>query len=173
MDTPRDYVIRGQFQMVTRSLDVTKSKVENARIRIEQDKNLQKDFDKWAEHFGHLYFELNMAHERDPAAVPAAARALDAFRSHPINLDIETAYVWGHAARPLGAEVAFLMASCIHERAERSQLTDPARAVMSWRNAAEWWERFLDASLQAQSPFPAHEPHARALLARCQQFTHK
>jgi hypothetical protein len=69
--------------------------------------------------------------------------------------------------------VAFLTAQAVHERAERSQLEGTAQAPANWGNAAEWWDRFLVASAQAKSPFPARDQYARALLARCQQFTGK
>jgi hypothetical protein len=171
--SPRDLLIRGQFQQVTSALEDTKRVVENARSRIEQDKVLGQEFTGWARRFQDLVTALNTARLRDPTAVPAALRALDEFRNVPANRDIERAFVIGSAARPLGAEVIFLMAACVHERAERAQIDNPARAKASWRNAIEWWERFLDASTQAQSPFPAREPHARALLARCRQLAGK
>src|SRR5262249_13621270 len=172
-NTPRDLIIRGQFQQANQSLDVTKQKVDDARHRIQTDRTVRKDFQRWAENFRKLFFEVNLARERNPAAVPAAMKMLDDFQNVPINRDIERAFVLGSAARPLGAEVTFLMAECAHERAERSQLDNSATAAANWKNAADWWNRFLDASLQAGSPFPAREPHARALLARCQQFTGK
>jgi hypothetical protein len=172
-NTPRDLIIRGQFQQANQSLDVTKQKVDDARHRIQTDRTVRKDFQRWAEQFRKLFFEINLARDRNPAAVPAAMKMLDDFQNVPINRDIERAFVLGSAARPLGAEVAFLMAECAHERAERSQLDNPATAAANWKNAADWWNRFLDASLQAGSPFPAREPQARALLARCQQFTGK
>jgi hypothetical protein len=172
-NTPRDLIIRGEFQQANQSLDVTKQKVDDARHRIQTDRTAQKDFRRWAEQFRTLYFQVNLARERNPSAMPAAMKALEDFQNTPFNRDIERAFVLGSAARPLGAEVAFLMAECAHERAERSQLDNPATAAANWRNAADWWNRFLDASIQAASPFPAREPHARALLARCQQFTSK
>jgi hypothetical protein len=172
-NTPRDLMIRGQFQHANQSLDVTKQALDNARTRIQNDRTVQREFQRWAEQFRKLFFEVNLARDRNPAAVPAATKALDDFQNMPGNRDIERAFVLGSAARPLGAEVAFLMAGCAHERAERSQLDNPATAAANWRNAADWWNRFLDASIQARSPFPAREPHARALLARCQQFAGK
>jgi hypothetical protein len=73
----------------------------------------------------------------------------------------------------LAAEVTFLLAGCVQERAERAQLDQSAQAAGHWRNAAEWWNRFLDASVEARSPFPTREAHARAQLARCKQFAPK
>jgi hypothetical protein len=69
--------------------------------------------------------------------------------------------------------MTYLIAACVHERAERAQLEKSSQARAQWRNAAEWWNRFLDASAEAQSPFPAREPHARGLLERCRQFLPK
>jgi hypothetical protein len=172
-NSPRDLLIRGQLQQATSSLEDTKRVVENARTRMEQDKGLQQDFERWSKTDFELSAALNRAKLNNPSAIPTAAKALEDFRNHPANRDIERAFVLGNASRPLAADVTYLMAACVHERAERSQLDNPTQAVAHWRNASEWWERFLDASSQAQSPFPAREPHARALLARCRQFTGK
>jgi hypothetical protein len=100
-------------------------------------------------------------------------RELEQFRTQPRNRDIERAFVMGSAARPVGAEVAFLMAQCAQERAERTHLDASPQAAGLWQNARDWWDRFLVASAEAGSPFPAREPHARALLARSEQFIKK
>ena len=73
----------------------------------------------------------------------------------------------------LCAEAKYLTALVVHERAERSQLEGSTKAVSNWQNAGEWWERYLDVSAQARSPFPAREAHGRALLARCKQHIGK
>jgi hypothetical protein len=174
INSPRDSVLRGHFQEATRVLEDTKKTIEFARTRFEQDKELQKDFEVWADEFQRLSANIIRARRPgDPAGLQAAAQELDYFRKLPRNQDIERAYVLGQAARPLGAEIAFLMATCVHERAERSQLEDSAKAASNWQNAQEWWERYLDVSAQAQSPFPAREAHGRALQTRCKQFTGK
>ena len=171
--TVRDSLLRGHFREATSGLEDLKKDLDNARTRMEQDKNLQKDFEKWADEFQSLSARHIRARERDPASLPAAIQDLERFRVHPKNRDIERAFVFGHAARPLGAEVAYLMAACVHERAERAQLDGSERAAEHWSNARFWWGKYLDASAQAQSPYPARETHARALLARCQQFAPK
>ncbi len=53
------------------------------------------------------------------------------------------------AADPLGEEATYLLALCMHEKAERSQVRfergqkneSPAAA---WETAAEWWQQYLD-----------------------------
>jgi hypothetical protein len=166
-NTPTDLIIRGQFQQATTALDDVKKMIDFARDRFDRDTNLKKDFDKWADDFQRLNAQLARAERDDPASVPLARQALEQFRRNPKNEDIEKAFILGSAARPLAAEVNYLMALCIHERAERAQ----ARA--NWKNAEEWWGRFLDASSDARSPVPAREAHARALLERCRQFSGK
>lgn len=171
--SPRDLQLRGQYQQAAATLEDTKRLIDNARLRVENDSGIGKDFAAWADEFERLSSALIRAERSDPGAVPAARAAMAQFRSQPKNLDVERAYIFGHAAGPLGADVNFMMAACEHERAERQARTDPAEAAARWRNAEEWWGRFLDASAQARSPFPAREPHARALRDRCRQFTVK
>ena len=138
----------------------------------------------YAERFGEDPERWGLAgllHDFDYERWPNAERS--ATEEHPswgVRLLRERGYpedvlaaILGHAARPMAAEVAFLTAAAVHERAERAQLEGSGQAPAHWRNARDWWERFLDASAQAHSPFPAREPHARALLARCRQFTAK
>jgi hypothetical protein len=171
-NTPRDLLLRGQYSDAVSALDDVKKTVDNARTRMDQDPTLQKDFERWTEELQELTARTVRPDPGDPTGAEAQ-RNLQRFRSHPRNQDIERAFVLGHASRPLAAEVAFLTAECVHEQAERAQAGGSNRAKDLWRNAAEWWQRFLDASAQANSPFPAREPHAQHLLARCQQFTGK
>ena len=171
-NTPRDLMLRGRYPEATSDLEDKKNMVDNARARMEEDKGLQKDFQAWAEELQRLAARTLRPEPGDPGGAQAA-KALEQFRAAPKNRDVERAYILGYAARPLAAEVAFLTAQCVHERAERLQLDGSPQAAAHWRNAAEWWQRFLDASVRAQSPFPAREPHARSLLARCQQFAGK
>lgn len=171
-NTPRDLLLRGQYSDAMSALDDVKKTVDNARTRMDQDPTLQKDFERWTEELQVLTAKTLRPEPDDPTGAEAQ-RNLQRFRTHPRNQDVERAFVLGHASRPLAAEVSFLTAECVHERAERAQVDGSDRAKDLWRNAAEWWQRFLDASAQANSPFPAREPHAQKLLARCQQFTGK
>jgi hypothetical protein len=171
--SPRDSLVRGMFREATAALEPMKKDMDNARTRMDQDKELQKDFETWAEAFQALSAKHIRARERDPASLPAVEGELMRFRNHPRNRDIELAFVLGNASRPLGAELTFLMASAVHERAERAQIDGSARATEQWHNARFWWDSFLDASAQAHSPFPAREAHGKALRARCEQFISK
>ena len=171
-NSPRDLLLRGQYREATSALEDVKRTVDNARTRADQDPNLQKDFDRWTDELQALLAKVIRPDPGDPGGA-MAQRMLDQFRNNPRNRDTERAFVLGQAARPLGAEVTFLMAQCVHERAERAQAEGGTQSSAQWQNAAEWWQRFLDASAQANSPFPAREPHARDLLARCQQFAGK
>ncbi len=164
--TPRDRLLRGEYQEAMDTLVKIKERAEFARERMDHDPAVQKDFDVWAADWQRLASRVLRPAPDDPGGA-RATRDLQAFRSSKRSLDIERAFVLGSASRPLVAEVSFLIATCVHERAERS------RAPEQWRNAAEWWQRFLDASSQAGSPLPGREPHARTLLARCQSFAGK
>ncbi len=171
--SPRTLMLLGQFQQSTSSLEETKRFVDNARIRFEQDPTIRAEFDAWSEKFVAIYARFIRAQQADLADLPAARQALVQFRNNSTNRDIERAFIYGHAARPLAAEVLFLMAMCVHERAERSQADGSARAESIWRNAGEWWGRYLDSSAQAGNTIPARDAHARQLQARCQTFIKK
>jgi hypothetical protein len=170
--TPRDLLLRGQYREATSALEDVKRTVDNARTRMDQDPTVQMEFDRWTKEFQTLMARVLRPDPDDPDG-SQARRNLEQFRNNARNRDTERAFVLGNASRPLAAEAAFLMAQSVHERAERAQAEGSAQAADHWRNAAEWWQRFLDASAQANSPFPAREPHARDLLARCQQFAGK
>jgi hypothetical protein len=172
-NSPRDALLRGQFREAIPALETVKTMFENARSRMETDTSLRKDIDTWAEIFEQLSAKVNRAKLVSPTEASFAMRELEQFRTQPRNRDIERAFVMGSAARPVGAEVAFLMAQCAQERAERTHLDASPQAAGLWQNARDWWDRFLVASAEAGSPFPAREPHARALLARSEQFIKK
>jgi len=169
--SPRDCLVRGLFKEVTATLGPKKQEYENARTRWDQDKELRKDFDKWADEFQRLSAAIIRARERDPASLPGAEAVMTRFLADRHNQDIQTAFVRGVAARPLIAEVNYLTASTLQERAERAQLDGSDRAAEQWRNATFWWDLFLDASAQAHSPLPAREAHGRTLKARCEQLS--
>jgi hypothetical protein len=169
----RDSLVRGLFSEVTGVLERMKTDFENAGTRFDQDKELRKDFDAWAEEFQSLSAAIIRARERDPASLPAAEAKMTEFLADRKKVDIQRAFVRGTAARPLVAEVTYLMASAVHERGERAQLDGSERAAGLWRNTFDWWERFLDASARAHSALPAREAHGRALKARCEQFISK
>jgi len=172
-DSPGDAMLRGHFSDALPALDNVKRSFENARDRMKTDRNLLMDFAQWAQAIESLLAAVNRAKLQNPAEVPVAMKNLELFRNQPRNRDIERAFIMGTAAGPVGAEVAYLTAQCAHERAERAQLEPSPNTPKLWQNAADWWERFLNASNEANSPFPARETHAKALLARTLQFTKK
>ncbi|MBO0700861.1 MAG: hypothetical protein J2P46_20870 [Zavarzinella sp.] len=172
-DSARDLLLRGHYSEATTTLESMKTTVDNARARMEQDKGVQRDFEAWSDEFQRLAAQVLRAERDDPASVPAATQMFDRFRSLPRSQDIERAFVLGNAARPLGAEVTYLTAAAVHERAERAQLDANPQAPALWQNAVDWWERFLDASLQARSPYPPREAHAKSLLARARKLAGK
>jgi hypothetical protein len=170
--TPEDLIVRGQFSDAMNSLDELKKKTDDARTRFDQDSGVLKDFEEWADRFQRLQVRVARPAADDPGGA-GAQRELDQFRADRRNQDIERAFVLGTASRPLGAEVTYLLALCVHERAERARQEGAATAVGQWKNAAEWWQRYLDASTQANTPLPARDTHARTLLARAQQYAGK
>jgi hypothetical protein len=80
--------------------------------------------------------------------------------------------VLGAAADPLGEEATYLLALCMHEKAERSQVRfergqkheAPAAA---WETAAEWWQQYLD-----KYPNRPRAASARLWLARAREARH-
>jgi hypothetical protein len=77
--------------------------------------------------------------------------------------------VLGAAAEPLGEEATYLLALCMHEKAERNQIRfergqkneSPAGA---WETAAEWWQQYLD-----KYPNRPRAAAARLWLARARE----
>jgi hypothetical protein len=172
-DLPRDLMLRGQFSIAIDKLGTRKGFVENARQRLEQDPDIQKDFASWLEQFRHLRAEATRAQFNNPADLPAATRALDDFQRNPHNNDIERTVIYGTAGWDLNAEVTYLMAACVHERAERAELDNPGQAAAQWQNAQDWWGRYLEVSAQAGHPIPSRDAHAIRLQARCRHSTQK
>ena len=125
-NTPRDLLLRGQYREATSALEDVKKTVDNARTRMDLDPTVQKDFDRWTNEFQTLTARVLRPDPNDPGGAEAK-RNLEQFRNNPRNRDIERAFVLGNASRPLAAEVAFLMAQCVHERAERARPRGPPR----------------------------------------------
>ena len=50
----RDSLLRGHFREATSALEDLKKHLDNARTRMDQDKELQKDFETWADEFQRL-----------------------------------------------------------------------------------------------------------------------
>jgi hypothetical protein len=75
----------------------------------------------------------------------------------PLNLLIE-----GRAADPLMGDATYLLALCMHDQAERAQAkadkarragrtpsaSDTKAAQDAWRDAARWWETYLEEHAQ-------------------------
>jgi hypothetical protein len=168
----RDLYVRGDLSNALAALNEIGSDVSTVKSRVDQDRTLRADFN---EYFKKL-FELAADQQRargDPEAFAAATKAFQTFRTQPKNMDIERSYTLGTAARPMTAEVLYLQACCIHERAERAQLDGAAGAAAGWRNAAESWDRFLSEAAVLRPAFPGREAHAKAMRARCQSFLPK
>lgn len=171
--SPRDLYVRGNLADALSALTEIGSEITTLKARVQQDPSLRADFNQY---FADL-FALSADRERAKAGGPdeyaAANQRFIAFVNLPKNRDVERAYTLGTAHRPLGADVLFLTAACVHERAERAQLDGGADAAAGWRNAAECWDRFLNDAPATRTAFPGREPHARAQKARCLTFLPK
>lgn len=169
--SPRDLQLRGNYKEALSGLDETSNQISNARQRIEQDKSLRQDFDRFVDELQSLtaaYYRV----KDDPAASAAARKRIESFQSVQRNVDIERSFVLGTAARPLGAEVLFLTASAVHERCERAE-AEGSGNESSWRNAIDCWDRFLSVAANTRASFPGREPHAKLMKARCESFVKK
>ncbi|HVK14071.1 MAG TPA: hypothetical protein VM597_35335 [Gemmataceae bacterium] len=170
--SPRDLYVRGDLADALSALNQIGSEISTVKSRVDQDRGLSKDF---AEYFKKL-FEMSADQQRarnDPEAFATATKQMMAFRTQAKNADIERSYTLGTAARPMTAEVLYLTAACVHERAERAQADGATETAAGWRNAAECWDRYLSEAAALRPAFPGREPHARAMRARCQSFLTK
>lgn len=170
----RDHMLRGNFQEATALLTDVKAMADAARTRAESDKSLQADFDLWAQGLQHVISDMLRAKEGRRGALPLAEaqQAYMTFMEDPRGRDVHRAYVMAQATRPLAAEALYLLASCVHERAERAALRGTATSG-NWQNARDWWERYADAAAQTRGDFEARDRHALSLAARCDERLRK
>jgi hypothetical protein len=166
-NSPMDKILRGQFKDATAYLSDTRAKGESAAERFARDTGLKADFARWAGDIQRLDANVAKAQRsKDASAVEMARTAMGSFMRNPQNADILYAIVMGTASGPLLAETTYLLALCIHEKAEVAVLRGlPAEDL--WKNAAEWWVRYETAAKKVPGLFKERDAHAKALATRC------
>lgn len=179
--TPREQIQRGQFAEVSRSLVETRKRFDDAHQRVQSDRHREQAITAWAERAKAVYAQLaDSRSARDPVAVAdAEARIELLWRS---DQGVAGALVDLVVADPGRAEATYLLASCMHEQAERTQAqydrlaADPRQAAASadvrqkaadlWEEAKAQWAQYQRyAAAQAES-FPGRAEHANWLAER-------
>jgi hypothetical protein len=170
LGSPRDYQLRGMFKDATAGLMHVKGELERERSRVGQNHKLVADFDRISDTMLKLSAERERARrDNNGAKLAEASTKYDDFMKDNYTQAVLRAYIMSHATPPLTAEVMYLLAACVHERAERASLTNTKAAKADWENARDWWKRYLDASTEAKNVVPARDVHAQALLRRCDE----
>ena len=169
----RDPMLRGEFNEATNRLIAIRGQTDAIRTRLAADPNLDAEAEKWLRKADELNAALSRARRANDAE--AAARAEQAIQAHsnkgnnPAFALLERTIAELHYA-----EATYLLALCVHEKAERLQAragrtkkeSDLEAARDGWKNAQDWWQNYLRNSPQVRGAFPAREKHARHLAGR-------
>jgi hypothetical protein len=163
----RDLILRGQFDEASPQLIEALDRVTSMQRRIGNEEDLEKGAVEWAEKMRQAYAAWLRARDNPGAGEdPGAAKArVDALYkdSTKMALVIEQA-----VSEPYRAALAYQMALCKHELAERRlrDRSSPAEKRKAWRSAREWWDTNYLASFAHVSWVPRGQlDHAREMLA--------
>ncbi len=155
----RDDILRGRYAEDGAATKLVESleQVNAQKGMARSEPNLDRQVQRWGEEALTVLREL--AANPSPQALarwnalwagrPAAADDAGAPTLSSSKLPPWLLAVLAAAADPLGEEATYLLALCMHEKAERSQVRfergqkneSPATA---WETAAEWWQQYLD-----------------------------
>lgn len=160
---PRDHILRGNHPEATTELTRTLDAIMDLRARMRDNPELVQQVDQWIE-------KANAAHARMIIAQEAAkGKDVDALaRFKAAQNEVEEVWKMGEkplvallqrsSAEPMGAEVAYLRALCLHEQAERLQ---GQAARDAWGETASLWQQYL-----GEYPAAPGVPAANLLRAR-------
>lgn len=174
----RDHVLRGRFQEAHTELGRRQEQAMNDRRRIkdfneraqaEGKPTLAEEVGRWSIRVIDVENTLiNAEQSKNPADAEAARAARDEVwkeGQRPLSLLIQ-----GASAQPMSLEATYLLALCLHERAERLQAQaarGPAEANAeavreAWRDAVGWWETYLQEFRATRRAVTACRLQARA-----------
>ncbi len=145
------------------------------------------DFDRWKDSLYKAYGDVGRAH--DDARRGGSPQSVEEALAHREEVwkqghNMLVLYVDGVAAEPRTAQATYMMALALHEQAERAQaradhVARPGAATAAadrkaaaeearsaWKDAAGWWDTYIQQ--QPVSPFSLHARllHARAATRR-------
>jgi hypothetical protein len=135
--------------------------------------------EEWSRQANPIFADIARAEQSGDAGELARAKSaqLEFLLKAPVSEKMAL-YVRRQTSRLLSAEATYELALLVHEQAEREQArlemkpdsAAGAEAGRAWRNAADWWQRYLDNYPELRGSFKDRDAHARRLLDRCKQF---
>lgn len=164
----RDRLQRGQFSEVVRLLVELDRTLANARDRARS----MSDTDQWFTTANQAYEKLRLSRLPENIAerpnAEAAVKGLWGNNSQGLTIAMACVAETGNQ------DVAYLLALCKHEEAERSQMRAQKDAKFARKAAEDWavardaWARFLERAKDHETVHPGRMDHATALAARAQ-----
>jgi hypothetical protein len=177
--SPRDHLLRGNFSSASAALTELKDRNEALRDRAALEGQFASVVEEWSRQANPIFADIARAEQSGDAGELARAKSaqLEFLLKAPVSEKMAL-YVRRQTSRLLSAEATYELALLVHEQAEREQArlemkpdsAAGAEAGRAWRNAADWWQRYLDNYPELRGSFKDRDAHARRLLDRCKQF---
>jgi hypothetical protein len=174
-----DKIHRGQFNDASRGLVEADKPFAAAEARLRDAAAQEATVKSWVAKATEVYTKLSESRLPENLALRAGAEAdVAEFWRH--GAAAATAVTDRVAAEAGRAEIAYLLALCKHEQAERAQLrseraagkgekarADARRAAAdAWLSAKDAWDRFTPHARRQESAHPGRADHARRLADR-------
>jgi hypothetical protein len=173
----RDELLRGRYNEAIPELVRARDDCTVAENRLRQQRNLGPEIQRWIDKAVSLYADRERASAaQDPVRMEAANSGINEVWSEREAGPIKGVLA-GTLAVPLRREVAFQVALCKQEQAERRQRKSELNpedketaqhAVDAWKEAANFWQRYLEeysnTALAGSSAGAAARAQGRACL---------
>jgi hypothetical protein len=173
---PRDLLVRGRLEEAAHRLVELHDQLQEFQRQAAMTPNVASSVAAWCAALRKAEADARAAQLAARSSTPQAAEAVQKARDQwqllwsKEHLAPVLQLLHASAAEPLDIEVAYQLALCKHEQAERLQIqldhqktADAAAVRAAWRSAAERWSRFLDEHPQAPGEGNARLLGARAL----------
>ena len=176
--SPRDNLLRGSFDNATASLRNLKERNDALFQQIPPENQLKSAVPEWAQRASEFFAEVRRAEESGDASALAKAHAAERlFLQTPLSEKMAL-LVRRATTRLLSAESSYYLAMLVHEKAERSQARlertpgakNRTESALLWKDASDWWRRYLDNYPDLRSRFKDRDDQARQLRDRCKTF---
>jgi hypothetical protein len=166
---PREFFLHGQFDAAFKRLDRIRNVLETEEAANPLEKaEFQRQIAEWRERVRQAYISLLVHKEQNGQAKVSALWNEDQYLLNVLQVDSEiplesyskktlSLIILNTCREPLGRQVSYLAASCLHEKAAQLQanldfLTSTGKDVaivkenadFAWRNARRAWGSYLD-----------------------------
>ena len=169
----RDRILQGQTTQAVTELTNRKDRIDSQVEAIRQDRTLERQVVETGQRLDVADATASrVARGNDPVVISESQRRLDdarrEFRVAAKSLALR------EAGPPIASTTLYEIALSIHERCERLELnprSTPEQRVEGWKNAEDWWRRYLQ-SYPANHQRPSvqqRDVQARQLLQRSQE----